>query len=123
MHQRCKRKINESKQKSDNSDQGVFNISTDVSMDYGVVSGVGKEAAAIQGEFADLFSKVGSLVRDLDGIWQGSAKEEFITAYNKLKPRFETVSGNLSDYSSAMSLVVSREQQTEGQISTTFKSI
>jgi len=92
-------------------------------MDYAVVSGIGKEAAAIQSEFVALLSKVDSLVNSLDGVWQGSAKKEFMTAYDKLKPRFKAVSGNLTDYSNALRFVISTEQQTERQTATTFKPL
>jgi len=89
-------------------------------MDYGVVHGVGEEAAAIRAEFDSLFTKVDSLISGIEGVWQGAAKKEFMTAYNKLKPRFNAVSSNLNSFSPTLKQAVTLEADTESQTAGTF---
>ncbi len=89
-------------------------------MNYGLVRSVGEEASSIQGEFEALFKSVDSLISGIDGSWQGAAKKEFMTAFDKMKPRFNAVSSNLKSYAAALPRVALIEEDTESQTAGTF---
>lgn len=91
-------------------------------MSYDAVIGVADEAAAIKADYETMRSGLDNLIRTLAEQWEGAAKKEFLTAYNKLKPKQAAACKTLEQYSASVSKVCTRERSTETKTSQVFKS-
>ena len=91
-------------------------------MSYDTVIGVADEAAAIKADYEAMRSGLDNLIRTLTEQWEGAAKKEFLTAYNKLKPKQAAVCKTLERYSASVSKVCTQERSTETKTSQEFKS-
>lgn len=94
----------------------------DFSMGYNSVTGLAEEVVTIQKNYEATLSGMDALIKSLDGQWEGAAQKEFMTAYNKLKPRLKTVSATLKRYTDSLGKAVSYELKADKQSSLSFTS-
>ena len=93
------------------------------SMDYSAMGNLAKEVTAMNKEFQDMITNLATLVESLDGQWQGKAQVEFAAAYSKLKPKLETISEVLQNYTTEISNAATSEQDVESLNKTLFNPV
>lgn len=93
------------------------------SMDYSAMGNLAKEVTAMNKEFQDMITNLATLVESLDGQWQGKAQVEFAAAYSKLKPKLETISEVLQNYTTEINNAATSEQDVESLNKTLFNPV
>lgn len=88
----------------------------DVAMDYGSIETVSGEIEKMKAEFDDMCLNLNTLVRELDGQWQGNAQTEFAAAYSKLEPKLESIGNIMGDFSAAVLKAACVMKETDSQI-------
>lgn len=85
----------------------------DVSMTYSSALEIAKAIDDKRLDFNGMRGTLDNLVDTLNGQWEGAAQREFLTAYNKLKPKLKLISKVLEEYSAAIRTAVTNEQEQE----------
>lgn len=70
----------------------------DVAMTYEAIRGASDRVKAHKERFDTVLAGLNGLVSELDGNWEGVAKDEFREAYDHLKPTLETFAALLERY-------------------------
>lgn len=84
-------------------------------MNYSSMNDLARQVSALQQNFDTMRSELNSLVESLDGEWQGKAQKEFAAAYGKLKPKLETISEVLQQFSTEVLNATIQESELEQQ--------
>lgn len=95
----------------------------DVSMTYSSALDIAKAIDDKRLDFNGMRGTLDNLVDTLNGQWEGAAQREFLTAYDKLKPKLKLISETMERYSKEIRTVVNEQQETEKESSTKFKGI
>lgn len=88
----------------------------DISMQYSGIEATVREICQMQTDFSDMLINLNSLMRSMDGIWEGKAQQEFALAYSKLKPKLVRIEELLGDYCTELTDLISRQQNLEKTI-------
>lgn len=95
----------------------------DVSMSYSSALDIAKAIDDKRLDFNGMRCTLDNLVDTLNGQWEGTAQREFLTAYNKLKPKLKVISETMERYSKEIRAVVATEEDQDRASSTKFKGI
>ena len=87
--------------------------SNHITMNYSAIGNVSIEINKIQESFKEEFKEIDALINKIDEKWTGDAKNEFMNAYRKIRPRLEAAGTNLKHYSTSIQKVVVLQHQTE----------
>ena len=95
----------------------------DVSMTYSSALEIAKAIDNKRLDFNGMRGTLENLVDSLSGQWEGTTQREFLTAYNKLKPKLKLISETMERYSKEIRAVVAAEEDQDKTSSTEFKGI
>lgn len=95
----------------------------DVSMTYSSALEIARAIDDKRLDFNGMRDTLDRLVDSLSSEWEGAAQREFLTAYNKLKPKLKTISETMEQYSSEIRKAVSAQQEQELSSAKTFSPI
>ena len=95
----------------------------DVSMTYSSALEIAKAIDDKRLDFNGMRGTLENLVDSLSGQWEGTTQREFLTAYNKLKPKLKLICETMERYSMEIRAVVNAEKETEKGSSSGFKGI
>ena len=92
----------------------------DVSMTYSSVLDIARAIDNKRLDFNGMCGTLKNLVDNLSNQWEGTAKREFLTAYNKIEPKLKLISETMEQYSKEIRKAVSEEQQQDALTAGTF---
>lgn len=95
----------------------------DVTMTYSSALEIAKAIDDKRLDFNGMRGTLDNLVDRLNGQWEGTAQREFVTAYNKLKPKLKLISETMERYSQEIRAAVKAEQEADSTSGTGFKSL
>lgn len=95
----------------------------DVSMTYSSALEIAKAIDDKRLDFNGMRGTLDNLIDRLNGQWEGTAQREFLTAYNKLKPKLKLISETMERYSREIRMTVKAEQETDATSSTDFRGL
>lgn len=95
----------------------------DVSMTYSSALDIAKAIDDKRLDFNGMRGTLDNLVDRLNGQWEGAAQREFLTAYNKLKPKLKLISETMERYSQEIRATVKAEQEADNTSSTGFRGL
>lgn len=95
----------------------------DVSMTYSSALEIARAIDDKRLDFNGMRDTLDRLVNSLSSEWEGAAQREFLTAYNKLKPKLKTISETMEQYSSEIRKAVSAQQEQELSSAKAFSPI
>lgn len=90
-----------------------MSVKNDISMNYSEMSKLSYNVQRKQQEYEKMLNNLDALVQELNNEWAGNAQVEFATAYSKLKPKLKAVSNVLSNYSKAITDVMSCQEELD----------
>lgn len=95
----------------------------DVSMTYSSALEIAKAIDDKHLDFIGMRGTLDNLVDRLNGQWEGTAQREFLTAYNKLKPKLKLISETMERYSKEIRATVKAEQEADAGAATSFRGL
>lgn len=98
-------------------------MAADFAMGYDSVKQLAKEIGDIHHDFAGMIQTLGILVDSLDGQWVGTAHDEFVAAYKKLRPKLNTISSVMGNYESAIRRGSDRQFEVDNDLSKRYRGI
>ena len=87
----------------------------DVSMTYSSALEIAKAIDDKRLDFNGMRDTLDHVVDSLSEEWEGAARREFLTAYNKLKPKLKTISETMERYSAEIKTTVAAEEEQVGE--------
>lgn len=98
-------------------------MAADFAMGYDSVKQLAKEIGDIHHDFAGMIQTLGNLVDSLDGQWVGTAHDEFVAAYKKLRPKLNTISSVMGNYETAIRKGSDRQFEVDNDLARRYKGI
>lgn len=95
----------------------------DVSMTYSSALDIAKAIDDKRLDFNGMRGTLDNLVDTLNGQWEGAAQREFLTAYDKLKPKLKLISDTMERYSQEIRATVKAEREADATSSTGFRGL
>lgn len=98
-------------------------IIQDVTMTYGSALNIANAIEDKRLDFNGMRGTLENLVDSLSGQWEGTAQREFLTAYNKLKPKLQLINETMERYSNEIKKTVAEEQEQDQASSSGLRGI
>lgn len=95
----------------------------DISMTYSSALEIARAIDDKRLDFNGMRDTLDRLVDSLSSEWEGTAQREFLTAYNKLKPKLKTISETMERYSTEIRATVAAEEEQEQASASGFHGI
>ena len=92
----------------------------DISMSYDSVTDFADAVESAQLDFRDFLLALDALVESLDGIWEGKAKNEFDSAYKKVRKKLAVSNDKIEDFSGEVRKTVDRQRETDQGSASSF---